>query len=232
MFYFSTRSTYFMLKHYWNTALRNLLRWKLFTFINIAGLSLSISIFLALTGYVRYQLSFDKFYKEGERIFRIDYSEYQSGDPVLQSARTHDRTALLIHEYTPQIEAVSRVYNEKAFVFTEDVRIVDQDMLYVDSSFLKVFDVEVIKGSPETALVAPSSVMISESLAKVYFGDDDPMGKVVYFNERLPFTITGVFKDIPANSEILVGYGKEYWDVIRHNLTIDKQRKQRKKQKS
>ena len=191
-----------MIKHYWNTAVRNLFRWKLFTFINIAGLSLSIAIFLSLTGYVRYQFSFDKFYKAGDRIYRIDYTEFQGGHPVLLSARTHDRTALLLHEYLPQVEAVTRVYNEKAFVFTEDVRIVDQNMLYVDSSFLKVFDVEVVSGSPETALVPPSSVMISESQAKVYFGNEDPMGKVVYFNERLPFTITGVFKDIPANSSL------------------------------
>jgi putative ABC transport system permease protein len=65
-----------------------------------------------------------------------------------------------------------------------------------------VFDVEVTKGDAETALVPPSSVMISESQAKVYFGNEDPLGKVVYFNERLPFTITGVFKDIPANSSL------------------------------
>ncbi|HEY5919735.1 MAG TPA: ABC transporter permease [Chryseolinea sp.] len=191
-----------MLKHYWNTAFRNLLRWKLFTFINIAGLSISIAIFLSLTAYVRYQFSFDKFYKDGDRVYRIDYHEYQGGQALLQSARTHDRTALLVHEYVPQVEAVTRVYNEKAFVFTENVRIVDQDMLYVDSSFLKVFDVEVVKGSIETSLTPPSSVMISESQAKVYFGNDDPMGKVVYFNERLPFTITGVFKDIPNNSSL------------------------------
>jgi putative ABC transport system permease protein len=191
-----------MLKHYWNSALRNLLHWKLFTFINVAGLSISIAIFLSLTAYVRYQFSFDKFYKDGNRVYRIDYREYQGGLPVLQSARTHDRTALLVHEYVPQIEAVTRVYNEKAFVFTENVRIVDQNMLYVDSSFLKVFNVEVVKGSAEDALTPPSAVMISESQAKVYFGEKDPMGQVIYFNERLPFTITGVFKDIPRNSSL------------------------------
>src|SRR5688500_17656358 len=106
-----------MLKHYWITAIRNLVRNKLFSCINIIGLSISIAIFLALTGYVAYQFSFDKFYNDGDRIFRIDYYEFQEGQPVLQSARTHDRTALLVHEYVPQIEAVTRVYNEKAFVF-------------------------------------------------------------------------------------------------------------------
>lgn len=191
-----------MLKHYWNTAIRNLVRNKLFTSINIVGLSLSIAIFLALTGYVRYQFSYDKFYESGHRIFRIDYFEYQQGQPVLQSARTHDRTALLVHEYVPQVEAVTRAYHEKAFVFTEQIKIVDQDMLFVDSSFFKVFPVKIISGSPDQGLIAPHTVMISKSQAEVYFGEKDPIGKSIYFNERLHFTITGVFEDIPTNSSI------------------------------
>jgi putative ABC transport system permease protein len=191
-----------MLKHYWITAVRNLLRSKLFTSINVIGLSVSIALFMALTGYVAYQFSYDTFYNDAERIYRIDYYEYQQGQPVLQSSRTHDRTALLAGEYLPQIEAVTRVYNEKAYVFTEDVRIVDQDMLFVDSSFFKVFDVKIISGSADNSLIPPKAVMISQSQAKVYFGDADPVGKTLYFNERLPFTITGVFEDIPANSSI------------------------------
>ncbi len=191
-----------MLKHYWITAIRNLMRSKLFTSINVVGLSVSIALFMALTGYVAYQFSYDTFYKDAERIYRIDYYEYQQGQPVLQSSRTHDRAALLAGEYLPQIEAVTRVYNEKAYVFTEDVRIVDQDMLFVDSSFFKVFDVKIISGSADNSLIPPKAVMISQSQAKVYFGDADPVGKTIYFNERLPFTITGVFEDIPANSSI------------------------------
>jgi putative ABC transport system permease protein len=191
-----------MLKHYWNTAIRNLTRNKLFTFINVIGLSIGIAIFLSLTGYVRYQFSFDKFYAEGDRIYRINYFEYQQGQPVLQSSRTHDRTALLVHEYSPEVEAVTRIYNEKAYVFTEDVRIVDQDMLFADSSFFKVFPVKVISGSPDKSLIAPKSVMISQSQAKVYFGNEDPVGKTLYFNERLPFIVTGVFEDIPSNASI------------------------------
>jgi putative ABC transport system permease protein len=191
-----------MLKHYWNTALRNLFRNKLFTFINVIGLSISIAIFLSLTAYVQYQFSFDKFYEGGDRIYRINYYEYQQGQPVLQSARTHDRTGLLVHEYAPQVEAMTRVYNEKAFVFTEDVRIVDQDMLFADSSFFKVFSVKLLSGSSANSLQAPHSVMISKSQAAVYFGSQDPVGKTIFFNERLPVTITGVFEDIPSNSSL------------------------------
>src|SRR6185436_3310494 len=169
-----------MLKHHWNTAIRNLTRNKLFTFINVIGLSIGIAIFLALTGYVRYQFSFDKFYEGGDRIYRINYFEYQQGQPVLQSARTHDRTALLVHEYVPQVEAVTRVYNEKAYVFNENVRIVDQDMLFVDSSFFKVFPVKLLSGSIDNSLTAPKSVMISQSQARAYFGDKDPIGETLF----------------------------------------------------
>src|SRR6478609_4224212 len=191
-----------MLKHYWVTAVRNLIRSKLFTSINAIGLSISIAVFLALIGYVRYQFSYDTFYENGDQIYRINYYEYQQGQPVLQSSRTHDRTALIVHEYVPQVEAVTRVYNEKAYVFTEDIRIVDQDMLFVDSSFFKVFPVKIISGSSEKSLIAPHSVMVSKSQAEVYFGKTDPIGKILYFNERLVFTVTGVFEDIPSNSSI------------------------------
>jgi putative ABC transport system permease protein len=191
-----------MLRHYWNAAIRNLLRYKLFTFINVVGLSISIAIFLALTGYVKYHFSFDKFYKNGDRVYRLDYYEYQQGQPVLQTARSHDRAALIMQDYVPQIEAAARVYHEKAYVFTENMRIVDQDMLFADSSFCKVFDLNVISGSPETALITPHTVMISKSQAEVYFGKEDPVGKIIYFNERLKFTITGVFEDIPETSSV------------------------------
>src|SRR5882762_1516357 len=191
-----------MLKHYWNTAIRNLTRNKLFTFINVIGLSLGIAIFLSLTGYVNYQFSFDKFYEDGDRIYRINYLEDQHGQPILQSARSHDRTALLVHEFAPQVEAVTRLYNEKAYVFTENTRIVDQDVLFVDSSFFKVFPIKIISGSSDKSLIPPKALMISRSQAKVYFGNDDPLGKTIYMNERLPFIITGVFEDIPTNASI------------------------------
>jgi putative ABC transport system permease protein len=210
-----------MLKHYWVTALRNLLRNKLFTSINAIGLSVSIAIFLALTAFVQYQFSYDKFYNDGDQIYRIDYYEYQQGEAVLQSARTHDRTALLVHEYVPQVEAVTRVYNEKAFVFTEDVRIVDQDMLFADSSFLKVFDLNLISGSREDCLKAPHTLIISRSQAEVYFGKEDPMGKVLYFNEHLPFTITGVFEDIPSNTSIDYDFLLS-WSTMPYNGWIKK----------
>lgn len=190
-----------MLRHYFKTAIRNLLRSKLFTAINIIGLSIATGVFLALASYVLYHFSFDKFYADVDRIYRVDYYEYQEGQTVLQTARTHDRTALLLHEYVPEAEAVTRVYNEKAYVWTEDVKLVDQDIIFADSSFLKVFNIDLISGTDQS-LVAPLSVLISASQKEVYFGGQDPIGKTIFMNERLPFVVTGVFQDIPQNSSI------------------------------
>jgi putative ABC transport system permease protein len=210
-----------MLRHYWNTAIRNLSRNRLFTSINIIGLSISIAVFLALTGYVQHQFAYDKFYDGGNQIYRIDYYEYQEGQAILQTARTHDRTALLVHEYVPQVEAVTRVYNEKAYVFTEDVKIVDQDMLFVDSSFFKVFKLNLIKGSADDGLIPPHAVMVSKSQAEVYFGNQDPVGKILYFNEHLAFTVTGVFEDIPSNSSIDFDFLLS-WSTMPYNGWIPK----------
>lgn len=190
-----------MLRHFFNIAFRNLYRNKLFTSINVLGLSIAAGVFLALASYVQYHFSFDKFYQDGDRIYRVEYYEYQEGQPVLETARTHDRTALILHDYVPEIETVTRAYHEKAYVWTEDVKLVDQDMLFVDSSFLKVFRLDLLSGS-DKSLEAPLSVMISESQSRVYFGNEDPMGRTLFFNERLPFVVTGVFKDIPATTSI------------------------------
>lgn len=191
-----------MLRHFWNAAIRNLKRNRLFTFINIAGLSVGIGVFLVLMSYVQHEFSYDKFFPGAERIYRLNYFEYNDNVPVLETSRTHDRAGLLMHEYVPQVEAVARFYHEKAYIFNEDVRIVDQDMLFADSSFFKVFPIRVLEGSAETALVPPNTVMISQSQAKAYFGDKNPLGKTMYFNEGLPIIVTGVFEDVPPTSTI------------------------------
>ena len=100
-----------MFRHLLVTALRNLVKNKLFTAINVLGLSISIAVFLALISYVMYHLSFDKFYADGDRIYRIEYSEFREGQAVLQTAKSHSRTALVAGQYAPEIEAVARVYH-------------------------------------------------------------------------------------------------------------------------
>src|SRR5688572_15992040 len=122
-----------MLKHLLRTGFRNLVKNRLFTTINVLGLSVSIAVFLALISYVLYHLGFDKFYADGDRIYRLEYKEFREGQPVLQTAKSHSRTALVATNYVSEIEALTRVYHEKAYVWNENIKLVDQEMLYVDS---------------------------------------------------------------------------------------------------
>ena len=191
-----------MLRHYFITALRNLAKKKVFTSINVIGMSVSIAVFLSLVSYVAYQFSFDGFYPGAEKIYRVNYTEYLEGQPVIETARSHSKTALLVHEYVPQVEAVCRLYNEKAYFWNEDVRLVDQNMFFADSSFFKVFDIKLIDGDQNKALEAPMSVVISKSQAETYFPNQNAMGKTLFMNERLPFIVTGIFEDIPKNTSL------------------------------
>jgi putative ABC transport system permease protein len=191
-----------MLKHFLSTAIRNLNASKLFTAINVLGLSISIAVFLALISYVQYHLSFDNFYEDGDRIYRLEYKEFREGQAILETAKSHSRTALVMHDYVPEVEAVTRTYHERAYVWNENIKLVDQETLFVDSSFCRVFNLKMISGSCETGLTPPKTVFISRSQAQVYFGDEDPMGKILFFNERLPFTVTGVFEDIPSTTSM------------------------------
>jgi putative ABC transport system permease protein len=191
-----------MLRHFVLTALRNLNTSRLFTGINVLGLSISIAVFLALMSYVQYHLSFDDFYEDGDRIYRLEYKEFREGQAILETAKSHSRTALVMSDYVPEVEAVTRTYHERAYVWNENVRLVDQEMLFVDSSFCKVFNLKMISGSCDTGLMPPKTVLISHSQAQVYFGDEDPMGKTLFFNERLPFIVTGVFEDIPPTTSM------------------------------
>jgi putative ABC transport system permease protein len=191
-----------MLRHFWNSAIRSLLRNKSTTVINIIGLSISIATFLALVGYVDYQFSYDRFIPDSENVYRLDYYEFQENDPVLQTARSHSRATVLLKEYVPQVKAVTRLYKENCLIFNEQTKITDQKVLWVDSTFFQVFNLPLIEGSPSKCLNAPNSMVISTSQAIAYFGEEDPVGKTLFFNEHLPFVITGVFKDLPKNTSI------------------------------
>jgi len=204
-----------MIKHFLNTAIRNLVRNKLFTTINVLGLSISTAVFLALISYVQYHLSFDKFYPDGERVYRLEYKESREGQTILQTAKSHSRAALLMADYAPEIEVVARAYHEKAYIWNADVKLVDQDMIFVDSSFCKVFNLNMVSGSCDDGLVPPNAMWISKSQAEAYFAGQDPIGKTLYFNERLPVTVTGVFEDIPKttslNFDFLLSFSTIYY---------------------
>jgi putative ABC transport system permease protein len=206
-----------MIKNNLLLAFRILFKNRTFTFINILGLSIGIATFLVLMRYVEYEFSYNTFFKDSERIYRIDYYEYQNKELLRQTSRSHSRLLYTLPYDIAEIEHITRVYHENCLIFNDRARVTDQKVLWVDSSFLKVFGINLIRGNANEALVAPNSMVISQSQAKLYFGDEDPIGKTLYFNEHLPFTVTGIFEDLPRNSTLKFNFLNSWSTMIRYN---------------
>lgn len=208
-----------MIKNNLLFALRILFKNKTFTIVNILGLSIGIATFLVLMRYVEYEFSYNTCFKDSDRIYRIDYYEYQNKELLRKTARSHNRLLYTLMDDIGEIESVTRVYHENCLIFNDRARVTDQKVLWVDSSFLKVFGINLIRGDANEALVAPNSMVISLSQAKLYFGNEDPIGKILYFNEHLPFTVTGVFEDLPQNNTFRFNFLNSWSTMIKYGWT-------------
>jgi putative ABC transport system permease protein len=195
-----------MFKNYFKIALRNLRRNKAFTAINIAGLALGIAACLLIVLFVQHQLSYDRYNKKADRIVRVVLKgKMQVGE--IKESHVMPPVAATLKKDFPEIEEAARIraygtpritYNNKTF--QEDA------IAFVDSNFFHVFTVPLIKGDPNTALINPNTMVISKAVAKRYFGDEDPIGKVLQFKDnKTAATITGLFDEIPANSHFHFG---------------------------
>jgi putative ABC transport system permease protein len=192
-----------MLKNYLTTALRNIKKHKVYTAINVLGLAIGLAFFILIGIYVRSELSFDKFHENKGRIFRVEQvlahesgTENTAGGPTPLSG--------VLRAEIPEIESVTRVIN----FGTETFRTVDgrkfsgNRMLVVDPEFLGIFSFGLVKGDGGTALAEPYSVVITETLARKMFVDEDPVGRVVRMGGQTDVKIRGVIKDVPANSHL------------------------------
>jgi len=183
---------------------RVLFKNKLFTAINLLNLIVGISACLLLLKYVRYELSFDKFYLEAEKVYRISYERFQNGNLDIRNARTMSALAPALKRDFPEIEEAIRGCYEECLIYRKEEQkyLNKQKVLWADDGFLDVFRIQLIKGDRETALRDPYTAIISESQAAKLFGEEDPMGKSFSHNEGLVFQVTGVFEDLPQNTHL------------------------------
>jgi putative ABC transport system permease protein len=191
-----------MLKNYLIIGFRNI--WKHFSYsmINIFGLGLGLATCLLLTVWITHELSYDKFHKDADRIYRSSL-EMNFGGQHMRTAVSP--TALLpALKSLPEVEEGVRVYNASArnpfIVKKHDVLFQETHFYFVDSTFFKVFSFELVKGSAGRVLKEPYSVILTESMAKKYFDKEDPIGKTLQINNSRDYTVTGVIKDAPSNA--------------------------------
>ncbi|UCC39338.1 MAG: ABC transporter permease [Candidatus Aminicenantes bacterium] len=193
-----------MFKNYLKIAWRNIKRHKGYSFINIAGLAIGMAICILILLYVQYELSYDKFNEHKDRIFRIQ-RQWLNADGSLRgefSSLAPSFVPLLEKEF-PEMEHVVRILpGGTTVVNVDEKRFVEERFFLAEDDIFEVFTLPLIKGNSKTALKNPNTLVISESIAQKYFGDEDPIGKLMKVDQRNFYEVTGVMKDIPENSHV------------------------------
>ena len=190
-----------MLKNYLKVVFRNLMRNKIFSFINILGLAIGMMCTILILLWVRNELSYDMFNKNADRIYRTVLSG-RINNKDFNTALSPAPMGVTLKRDCPEVEAYTRIgdvgytpvirYGEKVFR--------EKHFILVDSSFFKVFTTEFVKGNPATALTQPNTVVLTESTAHKYFGNENPIGKVLNADKNYNYVVTGVIKDFPIES--------------------------------
>ena len=193
-----------MFRNYLLTALRNLKRQKLYSAINIFGLSVGLTIFILAITFFSFHLSFDTFHEGSDRIYVIS-SEHNTGNGVVQKALfTHLPLANLMQKNFPEVESatVFRVHFRDIFRY-EKIVSYENNVVFTEPNFFKTFTYPIIDGDKKNPLSQPHSVVLNESTAKKYFGNENPIGKMleVSFSET-PLKVTAVLNDCPLNSSM------------------------------
>lgn len=200
-----------MLKYYTLLFIRNLKRQKLFSVINLLGLTAGIASTLLIYLYVQHEFSYDRFHTKANQIYRINQTFIWGDHDDNQFASLGPGVAYAIQQDIPEVKAVTRVYPPGNFLVrrtdnTRDIKAFDERGIFaVDTNFLQVFTFPLIKGDASTALKEPNSIILTSSSAAKYFGDEDPLGKFLQLGEgkeATTYAVTGVTADVPENSYI------------------------------
>ncbi len=177
---------------------------KGYTFINILGLAVGLSAVILLLLLIQFEISFDKFHDKADRIFQIyrsgeGYSRFVTLTPApLAPAMEKDFPEVLVATRFRPTSNVHISYDRKNFF--------EKGFVFADPSMFKMFSFELLKGDPNTSLIEPYSVIISESMVEKYFNDEEPIGKTISYRETYNFKVTGVLKNIPQNSNFDIDF--------------------------
>ncbi len=188
--------------HHLKRAFRNCVKQRLFTVISIVGLAVGLAASTLLFIYVRYEKSYDHFYPNANDLYRVNYHLEKDGKELVNSSRTQSGLSWMVRDRSDLIAASCRTYYEQCYMYTDNVKLYGQQVVWADSAFLEVFQLPMLVGNPKTALAQKYATVISETVAHKYFGDQNPVGQIIKLNEGIPFAVTGVFKDLPRNTHL------------------------------
>ncbi|HBI89128.1 MULTISPECIES: ABC transporter permease [Sphingobacterium] len=189
-----------MIKNYFQIAWRNLMKNKVFSFINILGLTIGIAVCAMIFLFIANQFSFDKFHNQGDHIYRVmrGFDNTKDRAPYLSAPYA---TALLT-DYPDDIKEAVRVMPANGLFSIGNIAFNEKKLFIADDDFFELFSFPLIKGNPTTVLKNPTSVVLTETTAKKYFGNENPIGKILQLDKNKQLTVTGIAKDLPVNSHL------------------------------
>ncbi|MEP6845886.1 MAG: ABC transporter permease, partial [Panacibacter sp.] len=189
-----------MFKNYFKTAWRNLMKYKLYSFLNIAGLTVGILCSCLIFLYVTDELSYDNYSPLAERTYRINFFG-KLGERDVNSAQTQAPAGPLFKTEMPQVEEMCRLRpNGRSIVKYENNSYNESNVLFADSSLFRVFNFPLLQGNAGNALTEPNTAVMSATMSKKYFGNSDAIGRTIKLDNDKLYKITAVMNDIPANT--------------------------------
>ncbi len=190
-----------MLKNYFKIAIRNLWRNKVFSAINIFGLTLGIATCLLIMLYVQHELSFDRYNEKADRMVRVTVRGNMQGGELKEAVSMSPIAQTFKKDFPEVLEATRiRMYGRPSVIYNNKTYRGDA-VAFVDSNFFQVFTIPLLMGDAKQVLQKPNTVVISRAVAQKYFGNENPLGKVLIFKDNnTPLTVTGMINEVPANS--------------------------------
>ena len=197
-----------MIRNYFKIAFRNFVRNKTFTLINVLGLVLGMTACLLLVNYVTFETSFDQFHEDSGNIYRVTHEFYQEGELQSQSAAAYSPLAPTLQNNVPEVLSVTRIHPTVGTVSCGEgsslLSFNEEGICFTDSSFFDIFSLKIVSGS-NYPLNHPNTAVITSEIAKKYFGDNDPIGSSLRWNDgsnQAIFTVSAVAENAPQNSHL------------------------------
>ena len=189
-----------MFRNFLLIAVRNISKHKGFTLINVAGLAVGLAASLLILLWVQEELSYEKYNINAKNIYRVEEDQFYSGERYHVTVTPHP-SGPVWKEKIPEIKEQTRINRLPRILFRQEDKVFfETTLIAADSGLLRMFTLPVAAGDPQTALAAPHSIVLTQKMARKYFGETNPIGKTLTLENRFQFTVTTVLKDLPKNS--------------------------------
>ncbi|MCY3713426.1 MAG: ABC transporter permease [Gemmatimonadetes bacterium] len=216
-----------MIRNYLTVALRNLLRQPVYSLINIVGLAIGMAACMLIVLYIQDELSYDRYHPDADRIYRI-VDDIESGGQTIRTAGSPLSWAPALKQDYPEVERFVRMRGTaSSWLFhKEEMQFYEKKVIWAEDGLFDLFAIPLVAGDPNTALVEPFTIVISETMAAKYFGGEEAMGQVLGVDNTYDFKVTGIMRDLPANTHMradmftsysslasIGSYYRENWEV-------------------